>query len=61
MVTIWMMSAKLATLGLFEGWTWPSFNNLRQALGITSRFYTSVTKGLRLKVRKFLGLILAFV
>ena len=53
MVAIWMTSAKLATLGLFEGWSWPSFNNLRQALGTTSRFYTSVTKGLRLKSENF--------
>ena len=31
------------------------------ALGITLKFYTSVTKGLKLKVRKFLGLIPTFV
>ena len=30
-------------------------------LGIALKFYTSVTKGLQLKVRKFEGLILTFV
>ena len=29
------------------------FNNLGLALGITLKFYTSVAKGLKLKVRKF--------
>ena len=34
------------------------FNNLGLALGMALKFYTSVTKGLKLKVRrKFLGLI----
>ena len=31
------------------------------ALGLNLNFYTSVAKGLKLKVRKFLGLILTFV
>ena len=29
------------------------FNNLRQNLGIALKFYTSVAKGLKLKVRMF--------
>ena len=37
------------------------FNNLGLALGINLKFYTSLPKGLKLKVRKFLGLILTFV
>ena len=37
------------------------FNNLRLALGIASKFYTSLTKGLKLKVREFWGLIPTFV
>ena len=39
----------------FEGWSWFKFNNLGLALGTNLKFYTSVAKGLKLKVRKFLG------
>ena len=45
----------------FEGWSWFSFNKLGLALGTNLKFYTSVTKGLKLKVRKFWGLIPTFV
>ena len=39
---------------IFEGWSWFKFNNLRLALGMALKFYTSVTKGLKLrKVRNF--------
>ena len=34
--------------------------NLGLALGLAWKFYTSVAKGLKLKVRKCLGLILTF-
>ena len=44
----------------FEGWSWFKFNNLGLALGTNLKFYTSVAKGLKLKVRKFLGLIPTF-
>ena len=37
------------------------FNNLRLAQVTNLKFYTSVVKGLKLKVRKFLGLIPTFV
>ena len=37
------------------------FNNLRLGLGMALKFYTSVTKGLKLKIRKFYGLIRTFV
>ena len=37
------------------------FNNLGLALGTNLKFYTSVAKGSKLKVRKFLGLIPTFV
>ena len=37
------------------------FNNLGLALGTNLKFYASVAKGLKLKVRKFWGLIPAFV
>ena len=51
------MTRKIAC---FEGWSWFKFNNLGLALGTNLTFYTSVVKGLKLKVRKFLGLIPAF-
>ena len=40
---------------------WFRFNNLGLALGINLKFYTNVANGLKLKVRKFWGLILTFV
>ena len=40
-------------------WSWFKFKNLGLALGMT--FYTSVAKGLKLKVRKLWGLIPTFV
>ena len=45
----------------FEGWSWFKFNNLVLALGTNFKFYTSVAKRLKLKVRKFWGLISTFV
>ena len=45
----------------FEGWSWFKLNNLGLALGENLKFYTSVAKGLKLKVRKFWGLIPKFV
>ena len=47
--------------GFFEGWSWFKFNNLGLAPGTNSKFYTSAAKGLKLKVRKFLGLNPTFV
>ena len=41
----------------FEGWSCFKFNNLGLALGTNLKFYTSEAKGLKLKVRKFWGLI----
>ena len=49
------------TTTFFEGWYWFQFNDLGPALAITLKFYTSVTKGLKLKVRKFLRINLTFV
>ena len=37
----------------FEGCCWLKFNNLGLALDMALIFYTSATKGLKLKVRKF--------
>ena len=37
------------------------FNNFGLALGMTLKFYTSVSNGLKLKVKKFSGLITPFV
>ena len=37
----------------FEGWSWFKFNNLGLEIGENLKFYTSVGKGLKLKVRKF--------
>ena len=45
----------------FEGSSWFKCNNLGLALVTNLKFYTSVSKGLKLKVRKFCGLILTFV
>ena len=45
----------------FEGYSWFQFNNLGLALGMALKFYISVAKGLKLKARKFWGLILRFV
>ena len=44
----------------FEGWSWSRLNNLGLALGTNLKFYTNVEKGLKLELRKFLGLILTF-
>ena len=44
----------------FEGQSWFKFNNLGLALGTNLKFYTSVAQGLKLKVRKFWGLIPTF-
>ena len=52
------MTRKIA---FFEGWSWFKFSNLGLALGTNLRFYTSLAKGLKLKVRKFLRLIPTFV
>ena len=45
----------------FEGWSWFKFNNLELAIGMNLKFYTSVAKGLKLKVRKFYGLVPTYV
>ena len=52
------MSKKTA---FFEGWSCFKFNNLGLKLGMNLKFYTSVEKGLKLKVRKFWGVIPTFV
>ena len=44
-----------------EGWSLFKFNNLGLALGTNLKFYISLSKGLKLKVRKFWGLIPTFV
>ena len=41
--------------------SWFKFNNLGLTLGMNLKFYTSVAKGLKLKVRKIWGLIPTFV
>ena len=45
----------------FEAWYWFRFNNLGLALGTNLKFYTSVAKRSKLKVRKFWELIPTFV
>ena len=52
------MTRKIAS---FEGWSWFKFNNLGLALGRDLKFCNSQWKGLKLKVRKFWGLIPTFV
>ena len=41
--------------------SWLKFNNLGLALSTNLKFYTSESKGLKLKVKKFLGLTPTFV
>ena len=45
----------------FVGWSWFNLNILGLPLGTVLKFYTSVAKGLKLKVRKFWGLTRTFV
>ena len=45
----------------FEEWSWFKFNYLELALGMVLKFYTSVVKRLKLKYRKFWGVIPMFV
>ena len=45
----------------FEGWCWFKFNNFGLALGTNLTFYTSVLKGLTIKIRKFWRLNPTFV
>ena len=52
------MTRKAAFSG---GWSWFKFYNLGLALGTNLKFYTNVAKGLKLKAKKFLGLISTFV
>ena len=40
-----------------KGYSWFNFNNLGLIKGLTLKLYTTVAKGLKLKVRKFLGLV----
>ena len=42
-------------------WPWFKFNNLGLTLGVNLKFYTSVAKGLKLKIGKFWGLVPTFV
>ena len=44
----------------FEGWCWFKLINLRLAPGMTLKFYSSVTKRLKPKLRSFLGPIHMF-
>ena len=44
-----------------QGWSCSKFNNFRLALGTNLTFYTSLAKGLKLKARKFWGLIATFL
>ena len=46
---------------IFERWSWLKFSNLKLALGTNLKFYTSVVKRLKLKVRKVWGPIPTFV
>ena len=45
----------------FERWYWFKLNNLGLGLGMALKFYSSVAKSLKLKVRKFWGVIFPFV
>ena len=60
MVTILIMSAKMVTPDLLKRKVF-KFNNLGLTPGTNLKFYTSVAKGFKLKVRKLLGLNPIFV
>ena len=45
----------------FEGSSWFKSSNLELALGMALKFYTNMTKELKLRVKMFWGLILTFV
>ena len=45
----------------FERCSWFKFNNLRLVLDMALKIYSSAAKGLKLKVRKFWGLITTFI
>ena len=57
----WGCSRMGLLTAFLEGCSWFKFNNLGLALGMNLKFHTSLSKGLKLKVKKFLGLILTFV
>ena len=62
MVMILTTSADLTRkTTFFEGWSWFKFSNLELAIVMALKCYTSLAKGLKLKDRKFLGLIRTFV
>ena len=48
-------------IAFFKGWSWFKFNNLGLVLGTNLKFYTSLSKWLKLEVRKVLELISMFV
>ena len=48
-------------INFLEWCSWFKLNNLGLALGIVLKFYKSVANGLKLKVRKFWGLVHTFV
>ena len=52
------MTRKTAFL---KGWSWFKFDNMGLVLVTKFKFYNSVAKGLKLKVRTFWGLIPTFV
>ena len=57
MTKVWNLQWDLHT----EGRSWFKINNLALALGMALKFYSSVAKGLKIKVRKSFGLILMTV
>ena len=52
---------KVIWLQFYKGWSWFKFNKLGLALGTNFKFYTSVAKVLKLKVRMVLRLNSTFV
>ena len=48
-------------IAYFKGWSWFKLNNLGLIPGKNFKFYTGVAKRLKLKVRKFWGIILTFL
>ena len=52
------MTRKIA---FFDEWFWFKFNNLGLAVATNLKFYTSLANRLKLKVRKFWGLIPTFL
>ena len=59
--TFWTKGILTRNTNFFEVWSWCKFNNLGLTQGVALKFFISMAKVWKLKVRKLWGLILTFV